>query len=110
MPGDCLAPGARLRRQRGKTIPKSKIEAMPRIAETYVFRDAQYFISHSTQNVSEDSSLVVLFMRTARPLLQGDPGGMTLAFAHGETDLLVRGEAGKVKPARQIFAFRSGPA
>jgi hypothetical protein len=75
----------------GKSIPMSKIEAMPRIAETYVFRDAQYFISHSTQNVSKESSLVLLHADSPS-IVDGDPGGVTLAFAHGETDLLIRAE------------------
>ena len=75
----------------GKNIPLSKIGAMPRIAETYVFRDAQYFISHSTQTVSKESSLVLLHA-DGPSIVEGDPGGITLAFAHGETDLLIRTE------------------
>ena len=75
----------------GKSVKKSQIAAMPRIADTYVFRDAQYFISHSSQKVSEESSLAILHADPPS-YLEGDPGGVTLAFAYGETDLIVRGE------------------
>ena len=64
--------------------------AMPRMADTYVFRDAQYFISHSTQKVSDESSLVLLHADGPN-FGEGDPGGVTLAFAYGEADLLRRG-------------------
>ena len=73
----------------GKSVTKSQVAAMPRITETYVFRDAQYFISHSTQKVSDDSSLVALHADSPS-LLDRDPGGVTLVFAHGPDDLLVR--------------------
>jgi hypothetical protein len=75
----------------GKNIRKSQIASMPRITDTYVFRDAQYFISHSTQKVSEESSLAVLHADSPS-LVEGDPGGVTLVFARGETDLIVRAE------------------
>jgi hypothetical protein len=65
----------------------------PRITETYVFRDAQYFVSHSQRKVSRDSSLAILRAEPARW-----PGanrrGLMVAFAHGERDLLVRGTPG----------------
>jgi hypothetical protein len=75
----------------GKSIAKSKLETMPRIADTYVFRDAQYFVSHSTQKISEESSLVILHA-DGPSIVEGDPGGVTLAFARGATDLLRRAE------------------
>jgi hypothetical protein len=76
----------------GKKVAKTKIEAMPRLTDTYVFREAQYFISHTTQKVSDESSLVVLHADTPS-FADGDPGGVTLVFAHGQDDLLIRAAA-----------------
>jgi len=59
--------------------------AANRITETYVFRDAQYFVSHSTPKVTPDSSQVALHAKTAK----GHPGGLLLAFAHGPSNLLL---------------------
>ena len=96
----------------GKKIAKSKLASMPRMADTYVFRDAQYFVSHSTQKVSDESSLVLLHADSAN-LMDDDPGGVTLAFAYGEADLLRRGEAPELekrKDKRPLFdpALRNG--
>jgi hypothetical protein len=70
-----------------KTAP-AKGKPMPRITDTYVFRDAQYFASHTTQNPVPDSSLVILY-REAGSVARDNPGGIGLAFAYGDTDLLV---------------------
>jgi hypothetical protein len=96
----------------GKSIDKSKLASMPRIADTYVFRDAQYFISHSTQKVLDESSLVLLHADSPN-FIEGDPGGVTLAFAYGEADLLRRAEAPeleKKKDKSPLFdpALRNG--
>jgi len=64
---------------------------MPRVTDTYVFRDAQYFASHSTQKAVSDSSLVILHAEPASALRQ-TPGGIVLAFAYADTDLLIRAE------------------
>ncbi|HTT97658.1 MAG TPA: hypothetical protein VMF58_06375 [Rhizomicrobium sp.] len=66
--------------------PKGK--PMPRITDTYVFRDAQYFASHTSQSPSADSSLVILHRERAS-VPRNNPGGISLVFAHGENDLLV---------------------
>jgi hypothetical protein len=70
-----------------KTVPK-RGKPMPRITDTYVFRDAQYFASHSTQAPSDESSLVVLHADSGS-IARADPGGVSLVFAHGEKDLLI---------------------
>ena len=63
----------------------------PRLTDTYVFRDAQYFVSHSTQKVVPESSLVILH---ADPVsfARSSPGGIAVAFSYGPSDLLVRAE------------------
>jgi len=73
-----------------KNAPEKKVTP-PRMTDTYVFRDAQYFVSHSTLKVTPQSSLVILH---ADPVSfpQSDPGGVTLAFAYGASDLLIRAE------------------
>lgn len=88
----------------GKKIAKSKLASMPRMADTYVFRDAQYFVSHSTQKVSDESSLVLLHADGPN-LVEGDPGGVTLAFAHGDADLLRRGEAPELEKRKDKSPF-----
>jgi hypothetical protein len=60
-----------------------------RITDTYVFREAQYFISHSSQKMEGGSSLVILHAEPASAM-HGDPGGLVLAFACGDKDLIVR--------------------
>lgn len=95
----------------GKTASArpARIRFHSRITETYGFRDARYFISHSTQKVSPDSSQVVLHARRAS-VPRGDPGGVTLVFAHGPDDLLVRAEpAERIRP-RQDQAPLFDPA
>lgn len=67
----------------------AKVPLVKRIIDTYVFRDAQYFISHSSQKVEAQSSLVVLHADPVS-VARGDPGGIVLVFAYGERDLLVR--------------------
>jgi len=67
----------------------AKVPLVRRIIDTYIFRDAQYFISHSSQKVEADSSLVVLHADPPS-VARHDPGGIVLVFAHGERDLLVR--------------------
>jgi hypothetical protein len=62
--------------------------AANRITETYVFRDAQYFVSHSTPKVTAESSQVAFHADQGSPA-HSDPGGLKLAFAHGPTDLLL---------------------
>ncbi len=90
---------------------KPKAGTRPRVTETYVFRDAQYFISHTSRSVSPDSSLFVLHAQSPSQA-DGDPGGLTLALAHGERDLLVRAEpdraAKKDKSARRDPALGNG--
>jgi hypothetical protein len=71
---------------------RSKTAIAPRMMETYVFREAQYFISHSMLKVSPESSLVLLHADPAS-FARSDPGGVTLVFARGETDLLIRVES-----------------
>ena len=80
--------------------PKSKTASMPRVTDTYVFRDAQYFISHSTQKPVPDSSLVVVHAE-APDVAQSDPGGVSLAFAYGASDMLARGTSDDEKPRRR---------
>jgi hypothetical protein len=101
--------GARktIARAGGKPIAPGKIVLRNRITDTYVFREARYFISHSAQKVEEDSSLVILH---AAPLSipREDPGGIALAFAHGEANLIVRTEpeeedGGAFDPALRNF-------
>jgi hypothetical protein len=75
-----------------KAAPSRKAPPPPRMTETYVFREAQYFVSHSTKKISPESSLVILHA-DPESLVQSDPGGVTLVFAHAATDLLVRAEA-----------------
>ena len=75
----------------GKQTPTGKPQLRTRITDTYVFREAQYFISHSSQKVSPDSSLVVLHA-AAPSMAREDPGGVTLVFAYGESNLLIRTE------------------
>jgi colicin import membrane protein len=70
---------------------RSKTAIAPRMMETYVFREAQYFISHSMLKVSPESSLVLLHADPAS-FARPDPGGVTLVFARGETDFLIRVE------------------
>ncbi|HVU19193.1 MAG TPA: hypothetical protein VHE09_00555, partial [Rhizomicrobium sp.] len=76
-----------------KSAPQRKV-VPPRMTDTYVFRDARYFVSHSTLKVIPESSLVVLHADPVSPA-RSDPGGVTLAFAYGATDLLVRAEPGE---------------
>ncbi|HVV65175.1 MAG TPA: hypothetical protein VHC42_06885 [Rhizomicrobium sp.] len=85
--------------------PKSATR--PRITETYVFRDAQYFVSHTSRSVSPDSSLFVLHAQSPS-LADGEPGGLTLALAHGERDLLIRAEPERA--GRKDKAARHDPA
>jgi hypothetical protein len=59
-----------------------------RITDTYVFRDAQFFVSHSTPKVTPDSSQLA-FHADPGSATRNDPGGLKLAFAHGPTDLLL---------------------
>lgn len=70
-----------------KNAPE-KGKPMARITDTYVFRDAQYFASHTTQKPLPDSSLVILY-RELGSVPRDDPGGISLAFAFGANDLLV---------------------
>lgn len=86
-----------------KSAPEKKVTP-PRMTDTYVFRDAQYFVSHSTLKVTPQSSLVILH---ADPVsfAQSDPGGVTLAFAYGAADLLIRAEQPESKNKRD-----KGPA
>ncbi len=107
--------GARktIARAGGKSTRPGKPQLRTRITDTYVFREAQYFISHSSQTVSLDSSLVVL--HAAPPsLAREDPGGVTLVFAYGESNLLIRTEpsedaaAGADEPAEFNPALRNG--
>ncbi len=85
--------GARktIARAGGKYTPSGKPQLRTRITDTYVFREAQYFISHSSQKISLDSSLVVLHA-AAPSMAREDPGGVTLVFAYGESNLLIRTE------------------
>jgi hypothetical protein len=62
--------------------------AASRITETYVFRDAQYFVSHSTPKVTPESSQVA-FHAEAGSSAKGETGGLLLAFAHGPSNLLL---------------------
>ena len=62
--------------------------AANRITETYVFRDAQYFVSHSTPKVTPESSQVA-FHAKAGSAAKGSTGGLLLAFAHGPSNLLL---------------------
>ncbi len=81
--------------QGAKKKPPTRGMAQARITDTYIFRDAQYFVSHSTQKVTAESSQFVLHALPAS-IVSGDPGGIVLAFAHGPADLIVR--AAPVKP------------
>jgi len=60
--------------------------ATNRITETYVFRDAQYFVSHSTPKVTPESSQVAFH---AEASAKGNTGGLLLAFTHGPSNLLL---------------------
>jgi len=75
----------------GKQVSAGKATLKTRITDTYVFREAQYFISHSQQKVVAESSLVVLHA-AAPSVVHEDPGGVKLVFAYNETNLLVRAE------------------
>jgi hypothetical protein len=75
----------------GKQVSAGKTTLKTRITDTYVFREAQYFISHSQQKVVPESSLVVLHA-AAPSVVHEDPGGVKLVFAYNETNLLVRAE------------------
>jgi hypothetical protein len=75
----------------GKQVSAGKTTLKTRITDTYVFRQAQYFISHSQQKVVPESSLVVLHA-AAPSVVHEDPGGVKLVFAYNETNLLVRAE------------------
>jgi hypothetical protein len=78
-------------RATGKTVSSGKSALTSRITDTYVFREAQYFISHSQQKVVPESSLVVL--HAAPPSIANeDPGGVKLVFAYNESNLLIRAE------------------
>lgn len=86
--------------------------AANRITETYVFRDAQYFVSHSTPKVTSESSQVAFHADPGSPV-RSNPGGLKLAFAHGPTDLLLgavppRKELSGGKPATFDPALRNG--
>src|SRR5262249_52100536 len=86
--------------------------ATTRITETYIFRDAQYFVSHSTPKVTPESSQIALHADPGSPARK-DPGGLMLAFAHGPTDLLLgavprRKELSGSKPAAFDPALRNG--
>ncbi len=72
-----------------KAASGAKSALKPRMMETYVFRDAQYFVSVSSQRVSVEGSQVVLHADRAAPMNE-DPGGLSLAFAFGARDLVVR--------------------
>jgi colicin import membrane protein len=72
-----------------KAASGDKSALKPRMMETYVFRDAQYFVSVSSQRVSVEGSQVVLHADRAAPM-NDDPGGLSLAFAFGPRDLVVR--------------------
>ncbi|MEI9929111.1 MAG: hypothetical protein WDM89_00730 [Rhizomicrobium sp.] len=80
--------------------PKAKGGAMPRMTDTYIFREAQYFISHSTQKPVTDSSLVILHAEPEN-VVRSDRGGVILAFAYGENDLLIRAKPAKGPDARK---------
>jgi len=75
----------------GKQVSAGKTTLKTRITDTYVFREAQYFISHSQQKVVPESSLVVLHA-AAPSVVHEDPGGVKLVFAYNETNLLIRAE------------------
>ena len=75
----------------GKQVSAGKTTLKTRITDTYVFREARYFISHSQQKVVPESSLVVLHA-AAPSVVHEDPGGVKLVFAYNETNLLVRAE------------------
>jgi hypothetical protein len=78
-------------RASGKSVSSGKSALTSRITDTYVFREAQYFISHSQQKVVPESSLVVL--HAAPPSIANeDPGGVKLVFAYNESNLLIRAE------------------
>jgi hypothetical protein len=78
-------------RATGKTVSSGKSALTSRVTDTYVFREAQYFISHSQQKVVPESSLVVL--HAAPPSIANeDPGGVKLVFAYNESNLLIRAE------------------
>ncbi|HWA92668.1 MAG TPA: hypothetical protein VG889_21730 [Rhizomicrobium sp.] len=95
--------GARLSAQRrsiaragGRQAPAGHTPLRNRITDTYVFREAQYFISHSSQKVEAEggSSLVMMHAEPASAM-HGDPGGVVLAFANDDKDVLVRAEPQK---------------
>jgi hypothetical protein len=75
----------------GKQVSAGKTTLKTRITDTYVFREAQYFISHSQQKVVPESSLVVLHA-AAPSVVHEDPGGVKFVFAYNETNLLIRAE------------------
>ena len=103
--------GARktIARAGGKQAPTGKAPLRTRITDTYVFREAQYFISHSSQKVSPESSLVVLHA-AAPSLAREHPGGVTLVFAYGESNLLIRTEPGEDAPASADEPAEFNPA
>jgi len=95
----------------GKNAP-AKGKPMARITDTYVFREGQYFASHTTRNPVPDSSLVILH-REAPSVARDNPGGISLAFAHGAKDLLVGADPGegtkrKDKAANFDASLRNG--
>jgi hypothetical protein len=73
-----------------------------RITETYVFRDAQYFVSHTARKNAEDSSLAIMRAEPAR-FNDRNPGGLMIGFAVGARDLLVRGAEGRRKDESAFF-------
>jgi histone H1/5 len=78
-------------RASGKRVSAGKSALTMRITDTYVFREAQYFISHSQQKVVPESSLVVL--HAAPPsVVSEDQGGVKLVFAYNDANLLIRAE------------------
>ena len=86
--------------------------AANRITETYIFRDAQYFVSHSTPKITPESSQVA-FHADAGSIGLKNPGGLKLAFAYGPTDLLLgtvsrRKELSGIKPFPFDPALRNG--
>jgi hypothetical protein len=78
-------------RASGKQVTAGKSVLRARITDTYVFREAQYFISHSQQKIVPESSLVVLHA-AAPSVAHEDPGGMKLVFAYNDSNLLIRAE------------------
>ncbi len=78
------------RPSKGKPVKGKPVKGMAanRITETYVFRDAQYFVSHSTPKVTAESSQIA-FHAEAGSAAKGNTGGLLLAFAHGPSNLLL---------------------